>query len=385
MRKILSTTGIRSEYDILYSVYQAARDFPGVEIQLAVTGAHLSEWRGNTVEQIKKDGFSIAGCIPSLQEGDRDIDRLSGISVQLKGLSQLAYDVRPDILLSFGDREESLTTAIVGSYLNIPVAHISGGDRVIGNVDDHVRHAVTKLSHIHFTTSEDSKNRILKMGEQPFRVFNTGNPGLDRLLTAENMSRGELLSWYGFSQESWDKPLILVIQHVLSSEISHAYEQMKITMEALKDFGANVVVSYPNSDAGSRELIRCIQEYDNLPYVRTYKNIPRVPFINTMRHASCMLGNSSSGLLEAPFLKLPAINVGNRQKARLHADNVIFVGHSIAEIRDALNRACWDKDFRAKVDGCANFFGDGQSGKRIVEILANIAINENLLNKDVTY
>lgn len=384
-KRILAITGIRSEYDLMCPVYKAIESNLGLSLSLVVTGAHLSKAYGYTVDQIKKDGFEIAEQIESLVNGDRDVSRLIGLSTQLQALARTVDRIRPDVLLVFGDREESITTAIVGSYLNIPVCHISGGDRVIGNVDDHVRHAVTKLSHIHLTTSEESKTRIIKMGEQPFRVHNVGHPGLDRLVATEKMDKNDLLRWYGFEEKNFNKPLLLVIQHVISTEIDQAYAQMKFTMEALDALSYNTVISFPNSDAGSADIIRCIHEYERRPFIKTFYNIPRKEFVNTMRHASCMLGNSSSGLMEAPFLKLPVVNIGNRQKARMHAENVEFVPHDSAVIKLAVEKACNNAAYRARVAACSSPYGDGKTAQRIATILAEMQCDDTLLLKDITY
>jgi GDP/UDP-N,N'-diacetylbacillosamine 2-epimerase (hydrolysing) len=381
---VLGVTGIRSEYDIMSSVFRAIADHPDLDLQLVVTGAHLSDFFGHTIDQIRADGFFVADEIESLFNGDQASFRVKGLAVQLQGLVQTVARVRPDILLVLGDREESMTTALVGAYMNIPVAHIAGGDRVIGNVDDQVRHAVTKLAHLHFVTNQESKERILRLGEQPFRVFDVGNPGLDRLLETPILDSATLSRNLGFSISDGE-PLIMLIQHVISTEIDQAYEQMKISLEAVRELGIKTVLSYPNSDAGGQQIIRAIQEYESLPFLHTAKNIPRLEFVNLMRRAFCLLGNSSAGILEAPLLKLPVINVGNRQRGRLHAENVQFVTHDKDQIIHAIKRAVFDQDYRLAVAGCTNPYGDGQSSQRIAAILASTELSEDLLIKDITY
>jgi GDP/UDP-N,N'-diacetylbacillosamine 2-epimerase (hydrolysing) len=383
-RRILGVTGIRSEYDIMSSVFKAISEHPALQLSVAVTGAHLSEAYGYTVREIRADGFDIADEIESLLNGDQESARVKGLAIQLQGLTQTIGRIRPDILLVLGDREESITTALAGAYMNIPVAHVAGGDRVVGNVDDHVRHAVTKLAHLHFVTNQESFDRVLRLGEQPFRVYNTGNPGLDRLLSVPELTAAELSSRLGFAVNDGE-PLILLIQHVLSSEISDAYPQMKQTLEAVKEMGIRTIVSYPNSDAGGDALRRAIHEYEHLPFLYTARNIPRLEFVNLVRRASCMLGNSSAGIMEAPLLNLPVINVGNRQTGRLHAGNVEFVAHDAAVIRAAVQRAIYDLDYRAYVRQRKNPYGDGKSSVRIADILATVAIDKQLLVKDITY
>ncbi|NTU31061.1 UDP-N-acetylglucosamine 2-epimerase (hydrolyzing) [Brevibacillus sp. HB1.1] len=383
-RKVLGVTGIRSEYDIMSSVFRAIDSHPMLDLELIVTGAHLSDAYGLTVNEIKQDGFTIADEIESLLNSDQASSRVKGLAIQLQGLVQAVKRVEPEFLLVLGDREESMTTALVGAYMNIPVAHIAGGDRVVGNVDDQIRHAVSKLAHLHFVTNQDSADRLIKMGEQSFRVYNTGNPGLDRIREVPLLSREELSERLGFKIED-QEPLILLIQHVISTEIDEAYFQMKQTLEAVRKLGIKTIISYPNSDAGSQQLINALQEYKDLSFIYMAKNIPRLEFINIMRQADCLLGNSSSGILEAPLLKLPVINVGNRQKGRLHAENVQFVPHDVEAIMGAVRKAIHDTDYKSSVMNCVNPYGDGFSSQKIASILAEIEIDEKLLVKDITY
>ena len=383
-RKILGITGIRSEYDIMSSVFRAIADHPTLELTLAVTGAHLADTFGYTVKEIYADGFEIADQIESLINGDQASSRVKGLAVQLQGLIQTICRTRPDFLLVLGDREEAMTAALAGAYMNIPLAHVGGGDRVVGNVDDQIRHAVSKLAHIHFVSNSESLERILRLGEQPFRVHNVGNPGLDRLLQIPSLTPEQLTSRMGFAIKEED-PFIVLIQHPISSEIGDAYNQMKVTLEAVGELGVTTILSYPNSDAGGQQAIRAIREYEHLTFFHAIKNIPRLEFINLMRKASCMVGNSSAGILEAPLLKLPVINVGNRQHGRLHADNVQFVRHVKDEIKNAIHRAIFDQAYRETVAKCSNPYGDGQSSARIAEILSTIPIDEKLLIKDITY
>lgn len=383
-RRVLGVTGIRSEYDIISSVFKAIHSHPLLELEVLVTGAHLSDAYGKTVKEIEKDGFIIADKIESLLNTDSDTGRVKGLAIQLQSMIQTVSRVNPDFLLVLGDREESITTALVGAYMNIPVAHIGGGDRVIGNVDDQVRHAVTKLAHLHFVTNKESYDRVVKLGEQEFRVYNTGNPGLDRILNTPTLSYEKLSERMGFEIKE-NEPLILLIQHVISTEIDDAYFQMQTTLEAVKRLGMKTILSYPNTDAGSQQIINAINNYRHIPHLHISANIPRLEFINIMRKATCMLGNSSAGILEAPLLKLPVINVGNRQKGRLHSSNVQFVQHDVDEICRAVFKATYDQEYRTQVLNCINPYGDGRSSERIASILSEIPFNEKLLVKDITY
>jgi GDP/UDP-N,N'-diacetylbacillosamine 2-epimerase (hydrolysing) len=384
LRKILGITGIRSEYDMMSSVFRAIDNHQELELQLLVTGAHLSDNYGYTVSDIYADGFTIADEVESLINGDQASSRVKGMGVQLQGMVQTVSRVQPDMMLVLGDREESITTALIGAYMNIPVAHIGGGERVVGNVDDQVRHAVSKLAHIHLVITHEHEERLLKLGEEPFRMFNVGHPALDRLLATPKLDDATLSERLGFGVAA-DEPLLVIIQHALSSEIDAAYTQMCATLEAVQELGIATVLSYPNSDAGGQQVIRAIEEYAHLPNLYTAKNIPRLEFVNLLRRASCLLGNSSAGILEAPLLKLPVVNVGRRQTGRLNAGNVNFVDHDRKAIIAAVKQAVYDDAYRTKVATCVNPYGDGHTSTRIADVLATIAIDKQLLIKDITY
>jgi GDP/UDP-N,N'-diacetylbacillosamine 2-epimerase (hydrolysing) len=383
-KKILAVTGIRSEYDIMSSVFKSIDDHDELELNIVVAGAHLSETFGNTVAEIEKDGFKIVDRIESLLSGNKESLRVKGLGIQIQGLVQTVIRIKPDLLMVLGDREESIATALISTYMNIPLVHIAGGDRVIGNVDDQIRHSVTKLAHIHLTTNIESKKRVIAMGEQKFRVHNVGNPGLDRLLKTKKLSKSELSKRLKFKLPE-DEPYVVLIQHALSSEFNEAFKQMKITLEAIKKLGIKTIISYPNSDAGGLEIIRAIEEYRSLPFIYIEKNIPRLEFVNLLRNASCLIGNSSAGILEAPLLKIPVINIGNRQKGRLHAQNVEFIPHNKDRIIKAINKAIFDKDYIKKVKKCKNPYGDGKSSIKIAKLIASLKIDNKLLIKDITY
>ena len=381
---VLSVTGIRSEYDILSSVFKAIEGHKDLSLKVVVTGAHLSETFGYTIEEIQKDGFEIVDRVESLLSGNKETLRVKGLGIQIQGLVQTVSRVQPDFLLVLGDREECIATALVSTYLDIPLIHLCGGDRVVGNIDDQIRHAVTKLAHIHLTTNIESKERILRLGEQPFRVHNVGNPGLDRFVQVEDKPLAKVSRSLKFDILAGE-PYIVLIQHALSSEVEDAYEQMKITLEAIKSLRIKTIISFPNSDAGGLEIIKAIGEYESLAFIYVAKNIPRIDFVNLLRNASCLVGNSSLGILEAPSLKLPVVNVGNRQLGRLHAENVQFVPHVKDKIVSAIKMAIYDENYISFVKRCGNPYGDGKSSHKIAEIIADTVIDKKLMIKDITY
>jgi len=382
-RRVLGITAIRSEYFLQRSILRAIMDHPELELSLVVTGAHLSPLHDYTVKEIEADGFPIAARIESLIFSDRDAARLKGAAAQLQVLAHVVDELRPDWLLVPADREESMTLALCGTYMNIATAHYAAGDRVVGNADDMLRHAVSRLSHLLLTTHEQARERLIKAGEQPWRVHDVGHAGIDRIRAAAELTASELAQALGV-KEIKDRYAV-VVQHPLTSEIANAGPQMRETMAAALSLGLQLFVSYPNSDPGSNQIIEVIEEHRSDPRVHVFKNIPDREFVNLLRRATVLLGNSSLGLLEAPYLKLPVVNVGRRQSERHHASNVFFVPAERDAIAQQIKAIMDNEATRERIRGCENPFGDGHSGERVADLLASTAIDENLLNKDLSY
>ena len=386
MRKVLFITGIRSEYDILYSVIRAVNEHPELEEGVIVTGAHLSPMYGLTVQEIEKDKFKIVGRIESLLNSDTPTGRVKSAALQLVSLIDFINQEKPSFIIAPMDREEALTVAIAGAYMQIPVVHIGGGDTAEdGNIDNAVRHAVTKLSHLHMVATSYSRDRVTKLGEEAWRVHIVGDPGLDRLLSVPTITKEELWSFLGFNPG--DRPIAILIQHPIISSIKESDELMRLTMESLSELDIVIFVSYPNSDAGSQLIIKIIDEiahkYPNNFY--KYRNLSRIQFINLMKHANVLIGNSSCGIVEAPILKLPVVNIGPRQRGREHSNNVQFVDHDKEQIIEAVKKAIYDEEYKNTVHQCVNPYGDGHAGKYIADILAKQMINDKLLNKINTF
>jgi len=384
-KRIMVITAIRSEYNILHPIITAIKKNPLLELKLIVTGAHLSPSFGSTVKDIEKDGFKIEERIESLLDSDSPSGRVKSIAIQIFSLINTVERLNPDIIIAPFDREEALTAAIIGTYLNVPVVHIGGGDKVEGNVDDYVRHAVTKLSHLHFPTTKENADRIVKMGEEKWRVHVVGNPGLDKFRTTKKIPKKELSKILNFNFSN--KPLVILLQHPLSTEYKKSRNQIKITLEALQELEYNTVIIKPNSDGGSRSVI---QEIDNFTskfnFMKSYVTLERSVFVNLMRVADVLVGNSSCGICEAPLLKLPVVNIGMRQKERLHAENVIFIPHDKEKIKNAINKTLYDKKFLEKIKSCKNPYGDGKTGERITQILADMPYDKKeLLIKKMVY
>jgi GDP/UDP-N,N'-diacetylbacillosamine 2-epimerase (hydrolysing) len=378
-KKVLGITGIRSEYDILYPIINALRQDERFELKLVLSGAHLSEWHGNMIDQINKSGFKIADNIDSLLTTNRNTQRIKGIGLLTMGLSQTVEREQPDVMLVVGDREESIATALVGNYMNVLVAHYGGGDTVYGNADDPIRFAVSKLAHIHFTGAEVYAQNLKNIGEEDFRVFNVGNPAYDNILNTPEIDLNKVSEFLEF--DITNGQYIVLLKHPLSSEKESSYEQMEITLQGIEQFcketSFKVVGIYPNTDPGSYDILNSIKKVENKSYIKFFKNLPTDYFVNVMRNSKALVGNSSMGLLEAPFYKLPVINVGNRQKGRLNAGNVEFVTYDPHQISDSLKKACFDLEYREMINTNKNPFGDGFSTEKIIKILNEIDLNDD--------
>lgn len=367
-------TGIRSEYYILYPVLEALRNDPRFELKVVVCGAHLSDWHGNTLQQIEAAGFVIADKIDNLLMTNRVTQRAKGVGLLTYALSQTVEREAPDFLFYIGDREEAISCGIVGNYMNVLFAHLGGGDPVFGNADDPIRFATSKLAHLHFTTAQSYADNLLKIGEESFRVFNTGNPALDTIRTVPTLSL-ETLSEF-LKVDITNTPFITFIKHPLSSEKEDAGTQMSVALAAVDQFCADtntvLIGSYPNTDPGSYDSLAMMDRYTGSQRLHFYKTLPSEIFVNVMRHSLALVGNSSMGILEAPFYKLPVVNIGNRQLGRLNAGNVEFVPYDIPTIVDALKKACFDPDYRRYIHTLSNPYGDGASAEKIRDILAGV-------------
>ena len=378
MKKILAVTGIRSEYDILFPVLKLLQENENFDLKLVVSSAHLSDWHGFTLKAIENDGFEIADKIDCLLMTNRKTQRSKGVGLLTYSLSQTVERENPDILLVLGDREESIATAIVGNYMDVLVAHIGGGDPVYGNADDPIRIAVSKIAHLHFTTAKPYANNLKKISEQDFRINFSGNPAYYNIDKTPLVSIEDLNTFLKFDLQK--EKYIVLIKHPLSSEIEDSYMQMKITLQALESFclkhDYKLVASYPNTDPGSYDILRAVDEYKNKDFVVFTKSLPRLEFVNLIRNARALAGNSSMGILEAPHYKLPVVNIGARQTGRLNAGNVEFVKHKEKQIIIALEKACFDETYRTKVKNIDNPYGDGTAPYKIVKKLEEIDLSD---------
>jgi len=381
-RKVAVVTGTRAEYGILYPVLKAIEQHPKLQLLLIATGMHLSHEFGYTVQELEKDGFHIDAKVDMLLSNDTLSAMSKSIGIGIIGLAQTWEQVEPDVIVVLGDRMEPLAAAISGSYMNIPVAHIHGGDTGKGGLDESARHAITKFAHIHFPATRKSAERIIGMGEDRWRVHTVGSPALDTILNEPLPPPKIIAKRLGLDLS---QRVILVVQHPVTTQVEEAPEQMGRTLQAIVEFQYPTIVIYPNSDAGGRRMIDVIKQYEGYPFIKTFKSLPRREYLSLMRVANVMVGNSSSGIIDAPSFGLPVVNIGIRQEGRERGKNVIDVAHKESDIARALERALSDKKFLTGVKKCENPYGDGKAGPRIARYLSQIAITPRLLQKRSTY
>ena len=375
--KILAITGARSEYDILFPVLEKLNTDIDFELQVLVTGAHLSEHYGKTVTNIENDGFIIADKVFNLINTDEKIGRIISLGNQISSFAQTFDRVKPDIILVVGDREEAISVSLTGAYMDIPVAHIGGGDITKdGNIDNAVRYATSKFAHIHFTVLEQHRQTLLKLGEDDWRIFNVGSPAIDRFLKTPTLSKKQISNNVGFDISN-EKYLVL-IQHPIITDVANEGKNICETLDAIIKSGYKCLINYPNSDAGNHAIIEAYQKYlKKHKQLFVFKNLDRLNYVNLLRHASCLLGNSSSGIIEAPSLSLPVINIGPRQRGRIHAPNIIFVDNNKDLIYSAIIKSLTDTDYIESVKAIKNPYGNGNSASKIVEVLRKIKLDDN--------
>ena len=301
-RKVMYITGTRADYGLMHNTLELLNNDESIQLDVVATGMHLMEEFGYSKNEIKKDNFNLHIINQTFLKDNKE-SMSSFIGNLITDLTKLMVNVNPDIVLLLGDRGEMLAGAVVASYLQIPIAHVHGGD-VSSTVDDSTRHAITKLANIHFPATEKSASRIKQMGENPDNIFVVGAPGLDDIIkNSKDIDKIKLKEKYNIK-----KDFVLILQHPVSLEEKDSSKQIKETLDALSLTDYHVIVVYPNADAGGRAMIEMINQYD----FDAYKNIPRDDFIGLLSIADILIGNSSSGIIESSSLKLPVINIGTR-------------------------------------------------------------------------
>lgn len=372
VKRITAITGTRADYDLLFPVLTLLEESPDFELSVLATGAHLSREFGSTINEVRADGWGCLMEVPSLLAWDEPLSRLTSMSTQLAGMARVIEQLHTDLILLLGDREEPLLGATIGTYLNIPVVHIFGGDSGYSTPDDQVRHAVSLLSDLHFTVTDHSRERVISLGISPERVVATGNPGLDRIRMTPAVSLQDLEQATGCKLAS-DSYLVVTF-HPLEREHQAAAAQMEQVLTGALATGLEVLVNSPNSDSGNyaiRSVTRKTAAVNNR--VHHFSNLPRKLYVNLMRNAACLVGNSSAGILEAPFLRLPVVNAGERQRGREHTGNVHFTECDSKEITAATRLAIAEKQSPDYGTDWQHYFGDGKTAERILTSLAQFS------------
>lgn len=378
-RRIVALTGSRGEWGYIRPILRLIDRDPDLEYGIVATNMHLLNEFGRTVHEIERDGFEVAEQIYMTYDGYTGVTMAKSLGSLLLELPTALTRLKPDILLLAGDRGEQLMGAIAAVHLGIPCAHIQAGE-LSGNVDGIVRHAITKLAHIHFAANEEFAERVLRMGEQQWRIHVTGAPLVDELVLGEVTSVAELSERYRIDAA---RPFILAVHHPVTEEEADAGAQVLETIHALEELEMPVIFVFPNADAGSEHVRRELARTTRAQF-RLFRSLPRADYLGLMSAAAVLVGNSSSGIMEAPTFGTPTVNIGRRQSGRLQAANVLNVGHERAAIRAAISEALTPA-FADRARSSQNPYGDGAASVRIVEVLKSLKIDSALLNKELTY
>lgn len=381
IRKICVITGTRAEFGLLRPVMEAIQQHPDLELQVLVTGMHLEALFGMSVKAIEGAGFTVSARVPMHPVEDSGKGMALAMADGIRGMTKAMVKLKPDILLVLGDRTEVLAGSIAAMYLNIPIAHIHGGDVTRGGTDESTRHAVTKMAAIHFPATPMSADRIRKMGEEDWRIHTVGAPALDTILKVAPLSRAKLARRFNLPEE---RPWFLVLQHPVTTEAEIAGEQFAETLAALDAFDVEKIFVYPNSDAGGLQIIALLERIKAEPGNYVFATMPHREFLSLMNHSSVMVGNSSSGIIESSSFKVPVVNIGIRQEGRERAANVVDVPHDRLEIEKAIDLVIGD-EFMDSLENIVNPYGDGNASARIVEVLATVELDKRLIQKKLAY
>jgi UDP-hydrolysing UDP-N-acetyl-D-glucosamine 2-epimerase len=381
-RKICVVTTSRADFGLLSKLIGAILNDRALHLQLVVSGMHLSREFGNTRREIETEGFKITRKIPMRMTGESRAACLKSISTGLAGFSKALTELRPDIVVLLGDRFELFAPAVSALMLGIPIAHIHGGETTEGAMDESVRHAITKMATLHFPATEAYRRRIIQMGESPDRVYNFGAPGLDKIYDLDLMTEAELEKELGFS---FKDPVAMVTYHPVTRSSQDAGSQIQVMVAAIKASGVRAIFTMANADAQGALINRRLQAIcgENPERFKWAPHLGHRRYLSCLKHASVMIGNSSSGLTEAPSFRLPVVNIGDRQRGRTRAKNIIDVACEEVELLKGISRALSSR-FRASLRGMRNpydRFHDGRTSERIKNVLRDVSISDELVQK----
>ena len=376
MKNIIYVSGARADYGLMANTLKCLSSSSEINLKICVTGMHLISEYGNTVHEIEQDNLEICGRVYVQLASTSGYSMAKAISVQISEMLDIFDAEKPDIVMVLGDRGEMLAAAIAAIHLNIPIIHIHGGERS-GSVDEPVRHAISKLSHYHFTATEEARNRLIQMGEISENIYVTGAPGLDGLSEMASKTRAELCLDVGFDA---DIPIVLMVYHPVVQDAINAGKQVEVLLAALKETKVQTVCLMPNSDAGGQSIREVLEIHRDNKNFKLYTHLPRHEFISWMKYSDVMLGNSSSGIIEAATFNTHVVNIGNRQQGRERGPNIIDVDVKESEVVEAIRKALSSGNNISN-----NIYGDGNTSKRILELIIKLPLNNKLLNKSNVY
>jgi UDP-hydrolysing UDP-N-acetyl-D-glucosamine 2-epimerase len=373
-RKVCVVVNSRANYGRIKSVLRAVQDHPELELQLIV-GASALLWRfGNVAEQIRADGFEINAVVYSIVEGENPTTMAKSTGMGIMELATQFENLKPGVVITVADRFETIATAIAASYMNIPLAHTQGGE-VTGSIDESVRHAISKLAHVHFPATALARDNLVRMGEDPQTVFLTGCPSLDIVTELDLKVPEDLLARYKGVGPTLDlrKPFLVVLQHPVTTEYGSGFAQISETLEAIKALRMPTVWLWPNVDAGSDDIskgLRVFRERENPDYIHFYRHFSVEDYARLIANCACLAGNSSSAIREGSFIGVPAVDIGTRQAYRERGKNCIHVDYDHAAIENAIRRQVENGRYPS-----STLYGDGKAGRRIADILAEATFN----------
>ncbi len=376
-RKIAVVTGSRAEYGLLRPVMQAIKKHPKLALSVIVAGMHLVRSKGLTLKEVEKD-FKVDFKVDMKMKDDSNITLAKSLGYGIIRFVQIFEKAKPDIVVVLGDRNEALAATLAASQINIPVAHIHGGDITnSGTIDESIRFSISNFAHIHFVASKKSAERLLKIGEEKRRVFFTGSPGIDAILNSKYLSRKTIMNKYNLNSL---RSYCILVHNPVTIDPKSSYKDLKSELELLDSLGIRVIAIHPNADAGSTAMVKLLDSYarKEKPNFSIYKNILHKDYLNLLKYASFLMGNSTSGIIEAPTLKTPVINVGERQKGRDYFGYIKFVDSKRSSLINAIE-AVTDKKF--VFPKTKNPYGNGNSAKKIVDILVKQKLGFNLIKK----
>ena len=375
-RKVVYVSGTRADFGLMQSTLQRIHASPSLELGIVVTGMHLDERYGDTAREIEAAGLAIIARVPVDHSHSDGASTAQNIAVMLAGFVDAFAAFEPDCVLVLGDRGEMLAAAIAGGHMSIPVVHIHGGERS-GTIDEPVRHAISKLSHLHLVATEESRDRLMRMGEVPETIHVVGAPGLDGLAALAAHEKSRLFRELGLDQ---NKETALLVYHPVLQEAEQAGEQIEAVLGALLVDNVSVLALKPNSDVGSAAVLAVLERYEALGRIHLVTHLRRDQFVSMVRHADVMIGNSSSGIIEAATFGTPVVNIGVRQNLRQRNGNVIDAPADRNLIVLALAQARQMDRFDSD-----NVYGDGNAGHRILTLLEGVDLPGQLLNKANAY